>query len=167
MNKRHFVLTAVTIAIALVAVPFAFAQMHGHGGPGGPGEHGGPGFGGPSILGHLGHAKEALGLSDQQVTDIKAIFKSLHDQNAQYRDSLHGGMQAIAMTLINNPNDIAAAQALIDQQSAAEKAMKTNMLNATSKALNVLTAEQRTKLADMVKEHQARMQRRHSEFGDR
>lgn len=168
MKKRTLILSATAIVIALSAVPFAFAQMHGHRGPGG---HAGHEFGGAMMLGHFAHAKEALGLSDQQVTDIKAIFQQLHDQNEPYRQSLRGGMQQIAATLLANPNDTAAAQALIDQQTSAERALKTNVLNATSKALNVLTADQRTKLASLIaerqKEHQSKMEQFRSRRGER
>ena len=58
-------------------------------------------------------------------------------------------------TLVKNPNDLAAAQALIDQQTEAERAMKSNMLNAASKALNVLTTDQRAKLSDLIQQHMA------------
>ncbi|HKS24583.1 MAG TPA: periplasmic heavy metal sensor [Thermoanaerobaculia bacterium] len=151
MNKKHLTIAGVIAAIVLVAAPFALAQrMHGraHGGPGGD-------FGGVMFLGHLQQAKHALNLSDQQVTDIENIFKDLRTQNQTYRDSLHGAMADIATTLINNPNDVAAAQALLDKQEATEHQMKVNALQAASKALNVLTADQRAKLGDFVKEHAA------------
>src|ERR1041385_7074023 len=81
---------------------------------------------GVMFLGHLQHAKQALGLSDQQVSDIETIFKDLRTQNQPYRESLHGNMQQIATILLNNPNDTAAAQALVDKQDSSEKQMKTN-----------------------------------------
>ena len=81
MNKKYLTIAAVVATLALVAAPFALAQRM-RGGP-----HGGPGeLGGVMFLGHLQHAKQALGLSDQQVSDIETIFKDLHTQNAQYRD---------------------------------------------------------------------------------
>ena len=156
MNKKFLTIAAVVAALALVAAPFALAQrMHG-------GEHGmamgGPGdFGGVMFLGHLERAKRALGLSDQQATDIEAIFKDLHAQNAQYREQLHGTMQQIAAILLNNPNDTAAAQALLDKQGETERQMKTNALLAASKALNVLTPDQRAKAQQFVAEHHGRM----------
>ena len=140
---------AAIVLVALIAGPFAFAQR-------GHGMHAEGGFAGPMILGHLAHAKQALGLSDQQVSDIRAVFQSLRTQNEPYRTSMRTTMQQVAQTLLNNPNDVAAAQALIDQQIDAERAMKTNALNAASKALNVLTAEQRTRLSTMVQERMSR-----------
>jgi Spy/CpxP family protein refolding chaperone len=145
MKTRTLLITASVALVALLAVPLAFAQrghMHGSGEPGAM-----------MILGHLQHAKEALGLSDQQVSDIQAIFQSLRDQNATYHESLRGTIQQVAQTLINNPNDIATAQSLLDKQIDAERAMKTNALNAASKALNVLSPDQRAKLSQLLQEH--------------
>jgi len=154
MNKKYLTIAAVVATLALVAAPFALAQRM-HRDPHGPGE-----LGGVMFLGHLQHARQALGLSDQQVSDIEAIFKDLRTQNEQYRQSLHGSMAAIATALINNPNDLATAQALLDKQSETERQLKSNALVAASKALNVLTPDQRAKLGEFVKEHQARMQQR-------
>ena len=155
MTKRNRIL-ALTIAVAaLVAVPVLFA---GHG-PHGRGDRGfGLGF-----FGHLGHIQDELDLSDAQVDQIKAIFKDLHAQNEPYRDQLHGGLKDVTETLLQNPNNLGAAQAIIEQQAAAEKAVKTNLLNATSKALSVLTAEQRTKLAQLVAERSERWEKRRSQ----
>jgi len=152
MNKKYLTIAAVVATLALVAAPFALAQRM-HGGP-----HGGPGdLGGVMFLSHLQKAKAALGLSDQQVTDIETIFKDLRAQNQQYHESLHGSMQQVITTLINNPNDLAAAQALLDKQADAEKQMKSNALVAASKALNVLTPDQRGKLGEFLAERHGRM----------
>ena len=143
MKKRVLTITAAVALMALVAVPFAFAQhmrMHGQA------------FGGQMFLGHLKHAQQALGLSDQQVSDIKTIFTDLRQQNQQFRQSQRATMEQVAQILLNNPNDVASAQALIDQQTAAERMMKMNALTAMSKALNVLTPDQRAKAASMLQQ---------------
>lgn len=156
MKKRTLFLTTAALLAVLIAVPFAYAQHMGRGahrmGPGGE-------LGPIMMLGHLQHAKAALGLSDQQVTDIKAIFQDLHAQNAASRDQLHGGMKAIAEALIANPNDIAGAQALLDKQEAAQHTMKVAALNAAAKALNVLTPEQRSTLAEKIRERRSRLEK--------
>ncbi|HEV8660040.1 MAG TPA: periplasmic heavy metal sensor [Thermoanaerobaculia bacterium] len=147
--KRSTLTITILALVALIAAPFLYAN-HGR-------DHGMAGFG---PLAHLQRAQKELGLSDQQVDEIKAIFKSFHDQNADYRDQLRGGFQGVVNTLIKNPNDIAAAQALIDQQAQAERALKTNLLNAASKALNVLTPDQRTKLGQMIADRMAQRHQR-------
>jgi len=151
MKKRALTITAVVAAVlALAAVPLVYAQGHMHR-MGKMGMAMGP-------FGHLAKMQEELGLSDQQVDQIKAIVAETHQQNAQYRQQLHGGIHAAIAALLKNPNDVAGAQAIIDQQTQAEAALKTSILNAASKALNVLTPEQRDKLASLIAQHQAKFQ---------
>lgn len=151
MKKRTLGFTAAAALVVLLAVPFAYAQhVRGHGGP-----HGEPG---PiMMLGHIERAREVLGLSDQQVADIKGIFEALKQQNTPYRQSLHGGMAAVAEVLLSNPNDLAAAQSILDRQTDAERTMRSNALAAASKAINVLTPDQRTRLAEHIREHASQM----------
>lgn len=153
--KRRNLIIALTLAGALLAaVPFLDAEPHRRpGGPGGPG-------GGFGLLGHLERIQDELELSDAQVDQIRGIFAALREQNAPYREQLDGGFRNVTATLLQNPNDLTAAQALLDQQAAAERAMKANMLAATSKALNVLTAAQRDELAQIIEERRPRRGRR-------
>jgi Spy/CpxP family protein refolding chaperone len=157
MKKRTAIIAAAILAaIALVAAPIVFAGPHGMRGFGGM--HGGMhghGMGG-GIFAHLRQLREELDLTDAQVDQIKTIFKEAHEQNAAAHQSLHGGFVAIAQALLANPNDLAGAQALLDKQDAAEKQLKLNVLTATSKALNVLTAEQRAKLSAKLAERAER-----------
>lgn len=149
MKKRFAMTAGIAILAMAVAVPFLYAQpAHPHHGQGG-GEFG-------FLFGHLDKIKQALNLTDDQVAQLQAIGTDLKAQNAPLREQLHGGMQQIATTLLNNPNDVAAAQALLNQQTAAETAMKTNVLNAASKALNVLTPDQRAKVAQFLADRAAR-----------
>lgn len=156
MKKRIAIVGSILVIAALAAVPFVYAEpgfrghMRGHAGGAGLGFFGGR---------HLDRLAEKLNLSEQQVDQIKAIYAALHDQNAQYRESMRGGMMDVTETLLKNPNDVAAAQAIIDQQAAAEKAMKTNLLQATAKALNVLTPDQRGELSKMVEERATRFEK--------
>jgi Spy/CpxP family protein refolding chaperone len=150
VKKRLIIITLILAAVA--AVPYVYAGPGGHGFRG---MHGGGGHG-LGFLGHLEHAKSELGLSDAQVDQLKAIMKETHEQNHQYGEQIHGTLKQVATVLLTNPNDVAGAQAVLDQQAAAEKALKSNLLVAASKALNVLTPEQRTKLALHLAEHGSR-----------
>lgn len=163
MKRRNILIALITAAVLVAAVPLI------HAAPGmrhrGPGGHGGPGgFGAGMLFAHLQHLSEELDLSDAQVDQIRGIFASLREQNEPYREQLHGQLGSVAEALINNPNDLSKAQALLDQQASAERAMKANALAAASKALNVLTAEQRAELATIVKE---RGERRAARRGNR
>lgn len=151
-TKRWSILAAVLAALVLVAVPFVYAQglrhsRHSHG------------FGGFGMFGRLERAQRALDLSDAQVDEIRAIGAALRDQNAPYREQLRGRYTEVAQALLKNPNDMAAAQAFLDQQMTAERTMRQNTLTAASKALNVLTPEQREKASALVAERTSRMQR--------
>lgn len=149
MKKTTMYTLAAMALVGLLAVPFAFAQhMHGMR------AEGGPGMG--MMFGRLQHAQQLLGLSDQQVSDIKAIFQDLRTQNAQYRQSLRSTHQQVAQILLSDPNNIAAAQALLDQQSAAERTVRLNALKSVSKALNVLTPDQRAKLQTVLEQRMNR-----------
>jgi Spy/CpxP family protein refolding chaperone len=145
MKKRTLIFSIAAIVIVMAAVPFAMAQ-HMRGNHRG---HGGMFFG-------LQRAKAALGLSDQQSAEIKQIFTDLRTQNEPLRTSLRGGRQAIAQVLLANPNDLAGAQALLDKQLDAERQMKLNALTAASKALNVLTPDQRTKASAFLQQRMAK-----------
>jgi len=145
MKKRTLIFSAAALVIVLAAVPFAMAQhmrghRHGHG----------------AMMFGLNRAKAALGLSDQQSDDIKQIFADLRTQNEPLRTSMRGGRQAIAQILLANPNDVAGAQALLDKQLATERQMKINALTAASKALNVLTPDQRTKASAFLQQRMAK-----------
>ena len=161
MKTRKSMIAIVLAVGLLAAVPLAYGGPGGRG-HGGAAMHRGGGFGGGMFFGHLGHLKDELGLSDAQVDQIKAIFKEAHEQNAQYREQLRGGLHDATEALLANPNDLAGAQAILDRQTAAEKAMKQTMLVAASKALSVLTADQRAELAQIVKERSERRAERRS-----
>src|ERR1044071_3656237 len=108
MKKRIAIVGSILVVAALAAVPFVYAEpgfrghMRGHAGGAGLGFFGGR---------HLDRLAEKLNLSEQQVDQIKAIYAALHDQNAEYRQSMRGGMMDVTETLLKNPNDVAAAQA--------------------------------------------------------
>lgn len=114
----------------------------------------------------LAHAKAELGLSEAQTNDIRAIMRALREQNAQYRDQLRAGRADVIDTLIADPRNIGAAQSLMDRREGAERAIKANALNATARALSVLTREQRTKLASMLERRRERRAERRDRSRD-
>lgn len=152
MTKRSIVISvAVVAALALAAVPFVYAQgFHRHHANADGAMHG------MMFFGHFQRVKAALDLSDAQVDQLKAIAQEVRTQNAPLRQQLRAGRLQVAQALLANPNDIAGAQALIDQQTATERTLKTNMLAGVSKALNVLTPDQRTKVSQFLADRAAR-----------
>jgi len=152
--RKTLIVTAVIAVLAGAVLYAGPGRAHMRGG----GHHGfaGGGFGEGGFFGHLHAIAGELDLTQAQKTQIHGIFMEARDENKQYREQLHGGFHAVAKTLIANPNDVSAAQALLDQQDVAERALKANMLRAASKALNVLTPEQRTELAQIIAERENR-----------
>lgn len=152
--KNRTTVFAILIAVAsLAAASFVMA------GPSRRGLNANPA--GLGIIGGLERMKDALDLSDPQVEEIKAIYVELHDQNAQPREQMRGNRKSIADTLLDDPSNIAAAQKVLDEQAAAEAQLKTNVLNATAKAIAVLTPEQREKLRTILAQRAERRERNH------
>jgi Spy/CpxP family protein refolding chaperone len=149
MRKRIAVVSTLAGLAALIAVPMLYARPEAHG-------DGGRGI---AMFGRLARLQDKLDLSDQQVDQIKAVFEDLHTKNQPYREQVRGDRGDAARLLLRDPNDIAGAQSMLDQRIAAEKTMRANMLVATSKALKVLSAEQRAKLEDLMAQRAERRQR--------
>jgi Spy/CpxP family protein refolding chaperone len=150
MKKRNIILAVALAAAAIAAAPLVVAGPHGRGAAGHGDSMGLHGF---DIAGHLRHAKEELDLSDTQIEQMHAIFRDARSTNASNRSSMHDGLREAADILLDNPGNVAAAQAALDRQAAAERALKSNLLEATAKAFAVLTPEQRTKLRAMIEKH--------------
>jgi Spy/CpxP family protein refolding chaperone len=153
MTKKILIATALTALLAVALVLQAQPATRHRSGEGFCAGHG------MKAMAHLAFVAGKLDLSTAQTDQIKGIFADLRTQNAPYRQQFHGGLRSIAETLVKNPNDVAAAQAILDQQNDAEKALKANTLAAVAKALNVLTPEQRAKLGTMIEEHAAQWER--------
>lgn len=139
----------VVIAVALVLAVGTLAAAP-------RGDHRGFDHHGFGPLGHLMHVKRELNLSDQQAAKIKSIFRDTREATAPYRAQLRGGYKDVVQTLLENPNDVSAAQALVEQQNEAERALKATVLEGASKALAVLTPAQREKLGTLIAEHARR-----------
>jgi Spy/CpxP family protein refolding chaperone len=108
------------------------------------------------VFGKLAMLREELDLSEGQITQLTDIAQQAREQNAPYREQMKGGLHEAAKVLLADPSATAQAQAILDQQFAAEKEMKKNVLLSVSKALNVLTPEQRAKLQEHLAKRAAR-----------
>lgn len=162
-------LAAGTLVVAVLAAPFAQAQMHR---PGMGGDHGGPGmmmFGGsPERIGHaVDHMLDGLNATEAQRTQIKQIATAaaadLQAQRAAGRELHDKSMQIFAAPTV----DAAAAESLRQQMLAQHDQASRRVLQAMLDASKVLTPEQRAKLGERMKQRQAlrmeRMERRHRE----
>jgi Spy/CpxP family protein refolding chaperone len=120
------------------------------------------GFGGHmGPMGHMGHMLDVVNATDSQRSQIEAIFKAARSDLAAQHDAgrkLHEQMGA----LFAAPNiDAAAIESLRSQISAQHEVASKRMSQAMIDAARVLTPEQRAKIAEVMKKHQARMAARH------
>ncbi len=131
---------------------------HGPRMPGGPGMPGMHGEGGPMFLG--GRLLKDVGASDAQQKQIRDIFDAAHkDLKAQHEQGRQWHDQMAA--LLSAPKvDAAAVEQLRQQMNAQHEAASKRMTQAMVDAANVLTAEQRAKLGELMKKHKARMEER-------
>lgn len=156
MKKRITIIT-LTLA-ALIAVPLLYAG-HERGGRM-RAMHGG-GFGAHAhFLGALHHVAGQLDLTAEQEREIKRIMHAVHDQNAPYREQMHGTMKRAAELLIANPADVAGAQSILDAKNDAERALEANLIKGVAQGLAVLTPEQRTELGSILAKHMAELESR-------
>jgi Spy/CpxP family protein refolding chaperone len=146
MKKRTWIpAVVIVVLLAILAVPLVNAQ----------GRHRARGDMALTALGRLERAREVLGLTDQQVSQIRTIAADLRSQNAPYRTQVRGSLATVAQALVANPDDLAGAQALLDQQAGAEQAIRHNTLTAAAKALGVLTPDQRAKVGTFIARRQS------------
>ena len=150
----------VLVAAWIAAVPSAFAQ------PGGRGGHGmGPGMmmfqGSPERLGHvIDHMLDGLSATDAQRSQIKQIAQAaaadLKAERESGRALREQGLQVFTAPTV----DAAAAESVRQQMLAQHDQGSRRMLQAMLDISRVLTAEQRAKLGERMKQRQAVMHER-------
>jgi periplasmic protein CpxP/Spy len=145
-------LSLAALAIVLVA-GIAMAQ-----GPRGP--HGGDFFGGP-----LGFFADVLDLTDAQQAQIKQIIakekplmEPLHKQEMQSHEQMIQLIQSGSF-------EQAKAQAIATQEAQIHAQLEVQHAQAASEAYQVLTADQKTKLAQLIAKRQQRMEQHMQEQG--
>lgn len=148
---------AILVMLLVAASVFAtVALAHGPRGRAEMGERGirgHAGMGERQFLGpleRLERLRDQLGLTDVQIEAIRAIGQEVRDANAASRDQLRDGKGDVVSILIANPNDLAGARAAMQARETAMAKMKDNALEGASRALKVLTPEQREKLGAIV-----------------
>ncbi|MFT7724467.1 MAG: periplasmic heavy metal sensor [Roseateles sp.] len=162
------------LRVGTVAAALAVAGVAAHAQPGG---HGGPGRGGPSAMmergfGHdarLDYMLDVANASDAQRSQIAAIFKAARQDLAGQRDAGRKLHEQMAALLAAPTLDAAAIEATRAQMSAQHDAASKRLSQARIDAARVLTAEQRARVADVMKKRQARMDARQNarKDGDR
>jgi len=128
------------------STPSAPGPRPGQGGPGG-----GPGAfpGGPRPGGALPFLGE-LDLTDAQKDQVKSIIERSREESKPIAEELRKLQPKKRPLIYTETFDEAAALLLADQEAALQKALTLNQMATQHAVYNVLTAEQKTKLAELI-----------------
>jgi Spy/CpxP family protein refolding chaperone len=145
--RKSTLLSAVLVA-ALGCTPFAFAQQAGHAWHG----HHGMAMG--------GHMYSKLGLSDAQRTQIKQMTRRDFAQSKPQRQALRRARQAYESATPGTAAYQTAVSNMAEAEADAARSRATNRANLRAQIYQLLTPAQRTQLANLQAQRQARIQQR-------
>jgi protein CpxP len=137
----------VTIGAAVIlAVAAAIAQgMHGHGGPG-------------RDFGHmLGFFTHALDLTSDQQAQVKAIWEKEKPTLQPLMQQMHQNHANMRALEASGPFDEAKTRALATQQAQTMIELQVQHARIKSEMMQILTADQKTKLAEIEAKHESHM----------
>jgi periplasmic protein CpxP/Spy len=143
--SRMILVTAAIAAILLAGT--AIAQ-----GPHGPGGE----LFGPM----LGNMTDILDLTDAQQTQIKQIHENAKPAMQPLLDQERQSHQALMQLITSGSFTEAAAKKILDQESAVHEQMTLQHAQLAAQAYQLLTPEQKTKLAQVIARHQQQAQER-------
>lgn len=148
------------LRVGAVAAALALGGVAAQAQPGGPGGHhrGGPAMMAPGGLfgGHLEHVLDLVNATDAQRSQIEAIFKAARQDLSGQREAGIKLHQQMATLYTATNIDAAAIEATRAQISAQHEVASKRLSQASIDAARVLTPEQRTKIAEVMKKRQAR-----------
>lgn len=165
MNKLRLMkwvkAAALAVPLALGAGVAVHAMPGGHGGPGHP-HHGGPGYGPAPMAGRMLDAVDASEAQRKQIRAIMdAAFTELKPQHDALRQLHQDSRQLFAAATL----DTAAIEAKRQQMQAQHEAISKRMSRAMVDAAQVLSPEQRAKLAERMAKREARRAERMKDRG--
>jgi Spy/CpxP family protein refolding chaperone len=146
MRKIHLVSAALVTALA--CAPLAFAQPTGHAWHGHHHHHG---------MAMGGHMYRQLDLSDAQRTQIKQLARDSFTQSKPQMQSLRQARQAFNAATPGTAAYQTSASNLAEAEADAARVRSTSRADLRAKIYQVLTSAQRTQLASLQAERQAKM----------
>jgi Spy/CpxP family protein refolding chaperone len=148
MRSRNFVITGMmAVMLTIVAIAGVSAQwgprgpQGGPGGPGGPG--GGPGFGGPGL------PLRELNLTDEQKARIKTIQETAREDGQAVREQLQQFAEQRRAIVAADLFNAEAARDLATREASFGIDLAVKRMETENAIYNVLTAEQKAKLAEL------------------
>ena len=145
MKKRILVVASIAVLVVAATV-FALAQGH----PGGQGEKmRGPG--GPEEM--IEHISRELSLTDDQKVKAKALFEGQRATEEERHAKLEAIHKQIEDATANGQFDEAVVRPLANQEAQLKADEMVDHMRLHSKLFSLLTAEQKTKATEMMKQH--------------
>ncbi len=167
-------ITVTILAIALVAIGAIFvfgqtttdqptdgkARFGKHGGKGKFGKRGGK-------RGHgMGRMFRQLDLTDAQKEQMKAIRQASRENTKSLRDQMRQNRQQLDQLTESGTFDQAAVTAIAQQQGQLHAQMIVEKQRVKTQMYNVLTAEQKTKLAELKAQFKQKMEERKAKWAE-
>ncbi len=134
-RNRILIIGAALVLVAAVAV----AEGHGFGGP----------------MGSFHHMLKQLDLTSDQQAQVKAIWQKEKPAMRPLMEQMRQNHQAMQALQASGPYDEAKTRALATQNSQAMIELEVAHQRIKSEIMQVLTAEQKAKLAQIEANHQA------------
>jgi periplasmic protein CpxP/Spy len=133
-------------AAVILAVAAAIAQgMHGHGGPGGDFNH------------MLGFFTDKLDLTTDQQSQAKTIWEKEKPAMEPLMKQMHQNHADMRALQASGPFDEVKTRALATQQAQTMIEVEVQHARIKSEMMQILTADQKAKLAQFEAKHEARM----------
>lgn len=146
MKKKAITIVAATLGVFLASAPIVWAHQQAKAREMSP----------LMVLEKVRQLRGELNLTDAQVNQLRKIAKDTREANSAYRVSLRENFAEAGLALLDDPDNIAAAESILDRNAGAKKELRANVLEGVSEAVKVLTPEQRQKLETVI-EHRASM----------
>ncbi|MCS7043664.1 MAG: Spy/CpxP family protein refolding chaperone [Bryobacteraceae bacterium] len=147
---KHWILFAVAVVAAVLLAQPVLAQGWGLG-PGPRGAWGGDPTAAQTQPPAPAALKEALGLTDQQMQQILDLRKQAAEANRSVVEQIRAKRQELANLMkAANPDAVKAGQLLVDIRKL-EDQRRARLEEFRAKAVALLTADQKQKLADLEK----------------
>ena len=146
VTKRRILSRALVLGVAIAA--FSAVQAA----PGGRGD----GRGQHDHEKHLQKMKKHLGLSDAQVTQIRAIHKKYEPQHKELREKLMNARQEMHSMIMDDTADRGAVKAKMQEASATKVELRMVMFDQHREVRALLNPQQRAKLRKHMEDRRKR-----------
>ena len=143
MKKRILAIASVAVLVVAATV-IALAQGH---------MGGGERMRGPNPEQMIEHISQMLSLTDAQKTQAKAIFEAQRPIEEERRTKLEAIHKQIEEATANGQFDEAVVRPLANQEAQLKADEMIDHMRMHSKLFSLLTAEQKVKAIEMMKQH--------------